>query len=658
VLAACLASVALGLALPGGAAGQAFSPCLNSAGFSCTSILVPLDRSDALPGTVALAVERRQAGTAPSEDAVLALAGGPGQAAVPLASVAEQAMAPALGSRDLIVFDQRGTGASGPLQCPALERARAGSIGHAFEKCAGQIGPARGSYTTQESVADIEAIRKALGYRRLVLFGVSYGTKVALEYAERYPANVEALVLDSVVPTGVFDPFSLASFKAMAGVFSELCSANACAHITRNPLGDLARLAARMHSHALAGTVYDGSGHRRGASMSETQLLDLVFAGDLNPALRALLPAAVQSALHGDPAPLLRLNLLSEGLIPNVPLARTSAPLAETSAPLARTSGGVDEALFVDTTCEEAAFPWQRSASPAVRTSEALAALHAVPKPAFYPFDAATEWTSGVLEGCAHWPNATPAPPAQAPLPLVPTLLLSGAQDVRTPTSNAEAVRARIAGAQLLVVPYTGHSVLGSDFSGCAENAVKSFFGGIAVQPCEKAKDLFSATPITPMRLSAIGPVGGLRGTPGETLAVVLDTIVDLERQVIGARLQAEQELPSGSSFGGLHGGYARLSPTHLTLHRLSFVAGVQLTGTFAIRDGRLGRSSLRVQGRQSARGTIEIGGSPRVTGALGGVRVNVDLRKVKLARVGVPPEATAPPLSLRFPQPPLARVR
>lgn len=651
-----LLSLALLLTAPGTAAGQTFSPCLNSAGFSCTSIAVPLDRSGALPGTVTLAVERRQAGVRPSEDAVVALAGGPGQAAIPLAAVAEQAMAPALGSRDLIVFDQRGTGASGPLQCPALERAQAGSIGRAFEKCARQIGPARGSYTTQESIADIESIRKELGYRRLVLFGVSYGTKVALEYAERYPANVEALVLDSVVPTGVSDPFSLASFKAMAGVLSELCSASACAHITRKPLGNLARLAARMHSHALTGTVYDGSGHKRGASMSETQLLDLVLAGDLNPALRALLPAAVQSALRGDPAPLLRLNLLSEGLIPNVPVARASS--SRTWAPLARASGGVDEALFVDTTCEEAAFPWERSASPATKTSEALAALHAVPKSAFYPFDAATEWASGVLEGCARWPNVAPAPPAQAPLPQVPTLLLSGAQDLRTPTSNAQAVRARIAGAQLLVVPYTGHSVLGSDFSGCAENAVKSFFGGSPVQPCQKVKDLFSPTPITPVRLSAVRPVGGLRGRPGETLTVLLDTIVDLERQVVGARLQAEQELPSGSSFGGLHGGYARLSPTRLTLHGLSFVAGVQLTGTFAIHDGRLVRSPLRVQGPQAAHGTIQIGGSPLVTGTLGGVRVHIDLRKVRLARVATHSRASAPPLSLRFVRPPLAHVR
>ncbi len=95
--------------------------------------------------------------------------------------------------------------------------------------------------------------------------------------------------------------------------------AHACAGITANPLGDIARLAATLQKHALNGYVYDGSGHRHRATMSNVDLLDLIGAGDLNPALRALLPASVQSALRGDPAPLLRLDLLSEGLIPNLP---------------------------------------------------------------------------------------------------------------------------------------------------------------------------------------------------------------------------------------------------------------------------------------------------------------------------------------------------
>ncbi len=109
-----------------------------------------------------------------------------------------------------------------------------------FERCALEIGPARGGYTTQESVEDIEAIRQAAGYEKLVLYGTSYGTKVAEEYAERYPQHVESLVLDSVVPPNGPEPFSIPTFQAIGSVLGELCSNNACAGITTNPVADIA----------------------------------------------------------------------------------------------------------------------------------------------------------------------------------------------------------------------------------------------------------------------------------------------------------------------------------------------------------------------------------------------------------------------------------
>jgi pimeloyl-ACP methyl ester carboxylesterase len=681
-----LLAVVLTLGAPAAAMALTFTPCASSPDFSCATLDVPLNRSGAVSGTVALNVERLQVSASPSRTAVVGLAGGPGQAADPLAAAMAQEVVPALATRDLIVFDQRGTGASGPLACSALEGDEVfGTIGQAFERCAQQIGPARGSYTTQESVADIEALRQAMGYEKLVLYGTSYGTKVALEYAERYPQNVEALVLDSVVAPERDDPFTLATFKAMKPVFEELCSQGACAGITSNPLGDLARLVAKMQKHALNGAVYDGSGHSHRATMSSVDLLNLISAGDLNPALRALLPASVQSALRGDPAPLLRLNLLSEGLIPNlpgVPLASSETSATERDpllaspattvserdawlggandlkapgAPLA-SSDGVDEALFADTTCEEELFPWQRSASPSTRVAEALGALRALPASAFYPFSASIEWADSVVPGCAQWPSVAPAPPAIVPLPDVPTLILSGAQDLRTPTSGAEAVAARIPGSQLVVVPYTGHSVLGTEFSGCAQSAVKAFFSSAPVQQCATAPNPFAPTPIVPAKLSSVKPVGGVAGTPGRTLAVVLETIVDLERQVIGATLQAEQELPSGSSFGGLRGGYARITSSALELHRLSFVGGVQITGSFPVQDGRLQAADLRVEGSRAARGTVRIGASAHVTGTLGGRHFDVDLAKVKLASTGSPSKSW-PALNVRFRQRALVRV-
>jgi pimeloyl-ACP methyl ester carboxylesterase len=616
---------------------------------------VPLDRAGAVAGTIGLSVERLQAGFTPSSSAVLALAGGPGQAANPLASFVAKAIAPGLRGRDLIVYDQRGTGRSDPLNChnsPALERAR--SEAQLAEQCALQLGPARGGFTSEESVQDIEAIRAALGYEKLVLYGTSYGTKVALEYAERYPEHVEALVLDSVVLPEGPEPFSLSSLQALAPMLEELCSEGACTHITSNPLGDLATLAARLRKHALSGSVYDGAGHRHSATLGEAELFNILLAGDLNPALRALLPAAVQSALHGNPDPLLRVKALSEGLIPNVPLQPKSSR-AEREA-----DEEEDNALFLATSCEEKPFPWQRSAPPATREAEARAALHALPSSDLYPFDTATVWADSLLPVCLDWPSVSPAPPAAGPLPNVPTLLLSGAQDLRTPTSNARRIAAEIPDAQLLVVPYTGHSVIGSDFSDCTQTAVEAFFGGATVQPCKREPNIFTPTPVTPTKLTHVQPVPGLGGNRGRTLTAVLDTLVDLDRQVIGATLQVAQKLPNGASFGGLHGGYAKLSATAVSLHDFTFVPGVALSGTLPEKQGKLQSVTVHVGGGAATHGTITIGGQ-RATGALGGRSFDVSTTRAQLssrAQTTAPAWPTGgPPISLHFPLPALVHT-
>jgi pimeloyl-ACP methyl ester carboxylesterase len=614
---------------------------------------VPLDRGGATPGTISLIVERlpetsQAAGGAPSSSAVLALAGGPGQAADPLAGFIAKAIAPALGSRDLLIYDQRGTGDSDPLNCHASPAfAKLDTIGRFVAQCARQLGPARGDFTTQESVQDIEAIRQAMGYERLVLYGTSYGTKVALEYAERYPQRVEALLLDSVVAPEGPEPFGLPSIQALRPVLSELCSQGACSHITANPIGDLARLAARLRRHSLSGSVYDGTGHRHSATLGETDLLNILLAGDLNPALRALLPAAVQSALHRDPDPLLRLKLLSEGLIPNVPLPPRISATAQ------QAGEEEDNALFLATSCEEKPFPWQRAATPATRRTEALAALHSLPSSVFYPFDAPTAWEASLIPACVAWPDVSPTPPASSPLPNVPTLILSGAQDMRTPTSGAMQIAARIPDAQLLVIPYTGHSALGSDFSSCSTAAVAAFFAGEAVQPCKPASNPFGPTPITPTRLANVQPVPGLGGNPGRTLTAVLDTLVDLTRQVVGATLQVEQELPTGSSFGGLHGGYAELSASTVRLHGLSFVPGVKLSGNLPASDGKLHSITVRVSGPAAAHGTVTIASGHRAMGVLGGRRFDVSTAAARLSNVGAGAGPTVwPPAALHLPSP------
>ena len=114
-------------------------------------------------------------------------------------------------------------------------------------------------------------------------------------------------------------------------------------------------------------------------------------------------------------------------------------------------------------------------------------------------------------------------------------------------------------------------------------------------------------------------PPAGLGGRPGRTLVAVLDTLVDLNRQVIGATLQANAELPSGSSFGGLRGGYAKLNHSTAVLRDFSFVPGVRLTATFHVKGGALQATDIRVSGMEASPGTVRFGSrSKRVTGSSG----------------------------------------
>ena len=617
------------------AAAAEFLPCAKSATFSCASVTVPLDRTGALSGTISLSAERRLAGATPSRSAVVALAGGPGQAVLPLADFIAQAVAPALGTRDLLLFDQRGTGASDPLSCHALAEAGAqatSSPGELVSRCARELGPARGDFTTQESVADIEALRQAGGYEKLVLFGTSYGTKVALEYAERYPQHTEALVLDSTETPEGPEAFRVSTFQAMSPALREICSRHACDGVSANPVGDLARLVARLAQRPLSGHAYDGRGHAVKVSVTREDLYSLLLAGDLDPALRAEVPAAVHAALAHDAGPLLRLQALGG----------VGGGKEE--------SGDVDLTLFVATSCEETPFPWGRSAPAATRVVEAEAALNALPSSDFYPFDPEAGLLDQTIPLCLSWPDAAAAPAPPSTLPNVPTLIFSGGQDLRTPTANARSVAARIPDAQVLVVPYTGHSVLGSDVTSCTQSALAAFFAGVPVSPCGAASNHFPPVPVPPLALSQLAASGGLSGTPGRTLSASVKTIRELERTIVVLGISFGQ-VPVGARFGGLRGGDARITKSTVIFDRYSYIPGVTLSGTVPLNlllKSKGPSGTLAVSGSSAASGHVRLSIGHRFSGVLGGhsfaVRVSARIAAARGAHEGEWP-ALLPPL-------------
>lgn len=583
----------------------AFTPCGDNNNFACGHLTVPLDPSGTAPGTITLALRRHRAVVGEAHTAIIALAGGPGQSALPFAETFAELLGPIASTRDLIVFDQRGIGLSDPLSCHAFEVPRLyHSIGPLIEACADQLGSNRAFYTTADTVADIEAIRQAGGYEKLVLYGTSYGTKVAEEYAQEYPSHVEALVLDSVVPPDGPETLSRSTFAAVPRILRQLCVDRLCAHITSNPVAALRRVVTRMERSPLRASVIDESGNAHHVLLSAGELIEILLAGDFSPPLRAQFLTAIAAAAQGDTAPLARLL--------------TTAEQAEGEPE------DFDTPLYYATSCEEQDFPWNRTASPKARIAEASAAARALPASAFAPFTAATALELSDVQACAYWPFANPTPAVEnAPLPSVTTLILSGADDLRTPTANAREVAAQIPDSHLLVVPYTGHSVLTDEQTRCASEALQALFAPSAIEPCRPAPpppDL-RPPPLPPQRLALVSPTKDYSGLPGRTLHAVQLTLEDFVGQ-LALRLTLSDSSESIIALptlrvGGLRAGWAEFAGGTFSLHDYSYVPGMTISGSI-----KAGTVDLQVGGPAAAHGTLRLGAHHALVGTLGGLHV------------------------------------
>ena len=605
---AALAAAAVLLALaPAASAAIAYAPC-QPIGFQCGQLAVPLDRAGAVPGTLTLSIKRVVATTNPTGTAVVALAGGPGQAAMPSATELAAIHGPSLAQRDQLIFDQRGTGSSNRLRCNAFEGAFA-SIAQAASSCANQLGPARAFYRTAESVDDIESIRVESGYTKLVLFGVSYGTKVAEDYAAKYPANVESMVLDSVVPPEGSDVLNVSTFKALPRALGELCGNGLCNGITTSVGRDLAAVARRAAKvgaggrAGLTGKVNTPGGAAIKVRLDRDGLLDILLAGDQNPTLRAELPGALRSAIKGDRRPLLRLRLRAAGLT-GIPNSRAQDEV-----------GGDSDALFVTTRCEESVFPWDRTAGAAQRAAQAKAAAQAHPPADFGAFGWGVALRSEVIPVCLGWPNASPPPAPPTPLPQVPTLGVTGGADVRTPLEDAQSVASRISGAQILAVPYVGHSVLSSEIGDCAKTGLAAFFAGQPVAPCVNPKPIIAPTKVAPTRLSQLAG----RTKALKTVAAVSATVRDVRLQFLGDELAAGRATPAGAKVGGLRSGHATAASNGFDLRHVAFVPGVIVNGHVP----QSGKATLAVSGDAAAHGRLTFRSDGSVTGTLDGHKVN-----------------------------------
>lgn len=593
--------VVLGASAPASAKSRtqptssAWHECPEAEGPTCTTVRVPLDRSGGLPGKVKLHVARvafaRKRGSY-----LMYLSGGPGGAGV-LEMIDVLFEVPQLTrSYTVLGFDQRGTGRSGLLRCRAIERDGRLRSTVAGARCARRLGPARAFYTTPDTVADMEAIRKAAGARKLTLFGISYGTELALAYARAHPTRVDRLILDSTVDPDDSDPFGLAGFRAMAPTLASLCPAR-CRGVSTDPGADLAALTAKLRAAPLRGDRYTARGRRVRRTLRPTAIADLLYDADYDPALRAGIPMAVRAALdHDDAAPLLRL------LAASATLSTPSDPRDFSAARYA-------------TVCEETPLPWPRGTPIADRFGVARNAALALPPTAFAPFDAEVAYADEI-DLCLRWPDPGRPPRAPGgPYPAVPTLFLQGEEDLRTPPEVSARIASLIPGSQRVTVPGVGHAVIGADPSGCGRRQLLRFVAGEAVRArCRRVPTGVPATAVPPTSPAQLAPAAGLDGRVGRTVSAV-DATLDFLDFTLSPALDLD------GRGGGLRGGTYR-EGRRLKLHRFVVVPGVRISGR-AVGSGAL---RLRIGGVAASHGRVTVSRRGRLRGRLGGRRVRAVL--------------------------------
>ncbi|HEV2590833.1 MAG TPA: alpha/beta fold hydrolase, partial [Gaiellaceae bacterium] len=170
---------------------KAASLCGQVAELVCSQVPVPLDRTGQVSGTVSLHVEELPAQGTPRGFMFL-IAGGPGQGSAqtfglgdPNADALFRYLFPGF---TLVAYDDRGTGSSGLIDCPPLQVALdVPTEQTAAAQCAQQLGSAAPFYSTADHAADLDAVRASLGADKVGLYGVSYGTKLAMAYALTFP---------------------------------------------------------------------------------------------------------------------------------------------------------------------------------------------------------------------------------------------------------------------------------------------------------------------------------------------------------------------------------------------------------------------------------------------------------------------------------------
>jgi len=362
------------------------------------------------------------------------LAGGPGLADTPGAPFFVTDGSIHREHNDVVLVDQRGTGGSGALHCPELERAASLDplyAPDAVRRCriALQRNADLAQYTTANAARDMEALRRALGADKIDLSALSYGTRVAQAYLRLYPDHVHAAVLMGTVPDGKKLPLWHArnAQEVLDKVLDE-CSEDAGCHgafpDVRREWSDLLR-------------SFDGP-----APVVDAKSEAVIHKGPLTEAFRSTLITTTGQR--------------------NAPFLIHEMAQHRFDAFLKPPGDGMDDAmgLYFSVVCMEDT-GWITDRERIDATANTFVGT--------YRIDAQRT-------ACKQW-NAPKVDATRGigSYPQVPILLLSGDMDYVTPTAWAREVAAHDPKARVVVIPALGHFPDGLSDMGCYDQVIADF---------------------------------------------------------------------------------------------------------------------------------------------------------------------------------------
>ena len=393
----------------------------------------------------------------PEPDPLFFLTGGPGEAATESFVALGMSFERIHQKRTVVLVDQRGTGGSNPLDCPDSpettgdEAADQAALESWLRACLSDLDANPALYTTSIAMQDLDDVRQALGYERINLYGVSYGTRAALTYLKMYPQHVRSVILDGVVPQDEALGMDVAADaqRALDLLFDRCAADSVCEAAFPDLPAKFQGLMSRLDEGAVEVTfTHPISGAQETRPFTSAELASAVRLLSYTPETVAILPLLIHTSAIEQRFDLLaaQARLVSEDLSQAISLGMNLTVLCSEDFP------------FIDPgTAEQAA----ENSYLGNLQIEQLAVM------------------------CAIWPQGEVPADFKEPVRAdVPVLLLSGEADPVTPPENADQVAETLPNSLALTAAGQGHNVL---YRGCIPRIAYDFIQSGSVQGLDTA---------------------------------------------------------------------------------------------------------------------------------------------------------------------------